>query len=165
MSSVTSQTSDESDTAYIESDLCRYLDVISHGTFAASGPISNAANLGLVINGLGTVGLPLSKRDAVEISRISHRAPFGKGSETFVDQNVRKTWELNPNQYQLRNPAWLKTVDFALREAAKQLGFIDVGIFRARAHKLLLYEPGAFFNKHREWVLSGKFFILSRLTI
>ncbi|MCJ1313988.1 hypothetical protein MMC25_007668 [Agyrium rufum] len=75
------------------------------GTFATSGALPNAANPGLYITGLGGIGLPLSKNDAERLARMCHRAPFGKGTETIADTKVRNTWELNPTQFKLENPA------------------------------------------------------------
>ena len=48
--------------------------------------LSNAANPGVLVEGLGKIGLPRSERDALELCRISHEAPFGKVTETFVDK-------------------------------------------------------------------------------
>ena len=139
----------------IKEDLCNYLQVIDNGKFATSGPVAYAKNPGLFVNGIGKVGLPLSDRDAADLSRASHEAPFGKGSETYVDPTVRKTWELNPNQFELRNPAWTFTLQHVVEKVAKELGVIDgASNIRAELHKLLLYEPGAFFEKHREYVPS-----------
>ena len=139
----------------IKEDLCKYLRVIDSGKFATSGPVTTASNPGLFVEGIGKVGLPLSDRDAADLSRISHEAPFGKGSETFVDLNVRKTWELNPNQFKLRNPAWPSTLRDIIAKVAQDLGILDgVSSVRAELHKLLLYEPGAFFEKHKEYVAS-----------
>ena len=141
-----------SDRLDIKEDLCNYLQVIDSGNFAASGPVTNARNPGLFVQGIGKIGLPLSDRDAADLCRVGHEAPFGKGSETFVDPTVRKTWELNPNQFELRNPAWPLTLQEVVTKVAEELGVID-GAFgiRAELHKLLLYEPGAFFDKHREY--------------
>jgi hypothetical protein len=60
------------------------------GSFATSGTLSHAPKSGLYIDGLEVVGLPLFKRDAAELGKICHEAPFGKGSETIVDTTVRK---------------------------------------------------------------------------
>lgn len=89
------------------------------------------------------------------MSRVSHEAPFGKGNETFVDPIVRKTRELNPNQLELRDPAWPLTVQEVVKKVAKEHGVFDgaPGI-RAELHKLLLYEPGAFSDRHREYATS-----------
>lgn len=139
------------DSLAINDQLDNYLSVIGHGTFATSGRLSTAANPASNINGLGRVGLPLSDRDAAAIAKVCHEAPFGKGSETRVDHSVRKTWELNPDQYQTRNPAWHGTLYEAVRKAGQDLG-VRTGFASIRAvpHKLLLYEPGAFFDTHRE---------------
>lgn len=144
-----------SDWLDIKEDLCNYLQVIDSGNFAASGPVTNARNPGLFVQGIGKIGLPLSDRDAADLCRVGHEAPFGKGSETFVDPTVRETWELNPNQFELRNPAWPLTLQEVVTKVAEELGVIDgASGIRAELHKLLLYERGAFFNKHREYAAS-----------
>ena len=74
----------------IKDNLSEYLEFIGSGTFATSGSLPNAANPGLRIEGVGNVGLPLSDRDAIDIARVCHEAPFGKGSETRVDRAVRR---------------------------------------------------------------------------
>ncbi len=140
------------DSLDIKEDLCNYLQVIDSGKFATSGPLANASNPGLFVNGIGKVGLPLSERDAAGIGRVSHEAPFGKGSETFVDATVRKTWELNPKQFELRNPAWRSTLHEVIGKVAQELGVVaGASSVRAELHKLLLYERGAFFDRHREY--------------
>lgn len=143
------------DSLDVREDLCMCLQVIDSGKFATSGPMTTASNPGLFVEGIGKVGLPLSDRDAADLSRISHEAPFGKGSETFVDLNVRKTWELNPHQFKLRNPAWPSTLQNVVAKVAQDLGVVDgASSVRAELHKMLLYEPGAFFEKHREYAAS-----------
>ena len=135
----------------VKDHLRNYLEVIDKGSFATSGALRGAANPGIFVEGIGKIGLPLSERDAKDLCRKSHEAAFGKGSETYVDSTVRKTWELNPSQFEIRNPAWKETVDNAIGHVAEQLGVIDAskGI-RAELHKMLLYEEGAFFDTHRE---------------
>ncbi len=63
--------------------------------FASSGTLPFVMNPAISISGLGRIGLPLLKRDAKLVSRVSHEAPFGKGSDTIVDHAVRQTKELN----------------------------------------------------------------------
>ena len=141
-----------SDSLDIKEDLCNYLQVIGSGKYATSGLLSTAKNPGLFVEGIGKIGLPLSDRDAADLSRVSHEAPFGKGSETFLDPTVRKTWELNPNQFELRNPAWPSTLQEVVGKVAQDLGVVDgASSIHAELHKMLLYEPGAFFDKHREY--------------
>lgn len=105
------------------------------------------------INGLGVVGLPLPKRDAAELGKICHEAPFGKGSETNVDTTVRKTCELNPGLFQIRNPRWEACVQDAPGKAGKMPRVIGLeSTIAAELYKILLYEEGAFFDRHREYV-------------
>ena len=55
---------DELDAVHIKENLKDYLEVISNGSFATSRTLSNAANPGIFVEGLGKIGLPLSEIDA-----------------------------------------------------------------------------------------------------
>ena len=121
------------------------------GDFAKAGTLPSAINPGLNVRGLGIIGLPLSEREAVELGKTCHQAPFGKGSETIVDTTVRNTWELNADQFELQNPAWQTTLDEALEQVAAALGIVGGRMnIRAELYKLLLYNEGAFFDSHSE---------------
>lgn len=71
------------------------------GSFATYGDLDDCFDpcFRLVVsgnNGILTyieyrVSTPLSKENAQKIIQASHRAPFGKKSETIVDTSVRKT--------------------------------------------------------------------------
>lgn len=49
---------------------------------------------GLDIEGVGPVGLLLSPEIAPILIKVCSQAPFGKGSSTLVDRQVRDTWEV-----------------------------------------------------------------------
>ncbi|MCJ1401326.1 hypothetical protein MMC11_004538 [Xylographa trunciseda] len=125
------------------------IDDHSAGTYAAIGTLTNPVNPGLSIEGLGGIGLPLTANDAHRIIAICHQAPFGKGCETIVDTAVRKTWELNPAQFLLRNPAWSAMMKDIVINAAADLG-VEANSLHADLYKLLLYEEGAFFQRHTD---------------
>jgi hypothetical protein len=59
---------------------------------------------GLEITGVGTVGLPLTDLQAKEIIKVSSLAPFGRKDQTILDTTVRNTWQINPDQVQIKNP-------------------------------------------------------------
>lgn len=80
-------------------------DVQFDGSFFAFHSFSSFVNPGLHVANYGSVGLPLSIRDAEAITRICSPSPFGKESHTVVDTSVRKTWELNLTSFECRNPA------------------------------------------------------------
>jgi hypothetical protein len=122
-------------------------------SFASSGSCPVEVNPAIFISGLGGIGLPLSERDAKLISYASHPAPFGKGEATVVDPAVRKTRELNAEQFELRNPLWGKVLEAVVCEVATELDVPGgaAGI-RAVLYKMLLYGEGSMFKEHREYV-------------
>ncbi|KAH7068099.1 hypothetical protein BKA63DRAFT_106173 [Paraphoma chrysanthemicola] len=123
-------------------------DVKYQGTFLSSTTTGLYINPALHITKVGTVGLPLSTRDAQAIAAVCKQSPFGKGDETVVDENVRKTWELDNIEFSCRNPAWGAYVDKLAQQAIQNLG-VQVPA-TAQSYKLLLYEEGAFFKAHRD---------------
>ncbi|KAF4810912.1 hypothetical protein CGCSCA5_v010211 [Colletotrichum siamense] len=105
------------------------------------------ANPGLKIEGRPAFPLPLTSSDAEVIKAACREAPFGKGEDTVVDTSVRKTWELNHTQFQLINPEWAGFLQKVYLTAAGGLGLTDVSV---KPHKLLLYEEGSFFKRHKD---------------
>ena len=131
-------------------DLLERLHTIGHGSFAASGSLPDI-NPDLYVEGLGKIGLPLSERDAEALAHVCHEAPFGKGSETFVDTNVRETWQIDAHKVRFRNGKWAEQVNYAVSKVIEGLGIVGAAAtIRAELYKLLLYEPGALFDTHRE---------------
>lgn len=105
------------------------------------------ANPGLRIEGHPAFPLPLTTSDAEVIKAACKEAPFGKGEDTVVNTSVRKTWELNHAQFQLINPEWAGFLQKVYLTAADGLGLTDVSV---KPHKLLLYEKGSFFKRHKD---------------
>jgi hypothetical protein len=131
------------------------LDLIqSSGKFAAFEQLDSFVDPQLVVPGIGRIQLPLQEQTARSLIQACHQAPFGKGEKTVIDTSVRNTWELNADQFQLQSPAWAKYMKRITRSALKELGFDDDDMFgvRAEVYKLLLYEKGALFKPHKEYV-------------
>ncbi|KAF0316046.1 2og-fe oxygenase superfamily protein [Colletotrichum asianum] len=105
------------------------------------------ANPGLKIGDNPPIPLPLAPRDAEVIKAACRQAPFGRGDETVVDTAVRKTWELDHTQFKLSNPEWRGFLTSVGLGAAKGLGLSNI---KLNPHKLLLYETGSFFKKHKD---------------
>ncbi|KAL9013162.1 MAG: hypothetical protein Q9173_002136 [Seirophora scorigena] len=123
---------------------------LSEGRWTKSRPPDKYL-IGKAVHGLGIIGLPLSERGAVELRKACHQAPFGKGSETIIDTRVRNTWELNADQFEIRNQAWQAALDQTLQQVAKALGVAgDSAGIRAELYKLLWYDDGAFFDSHTD---------------
>jgi hypothetical protein len=126
-------------------------NVQTDGSFALFEALNNAPNPGLCLKNTSIIGLPLSDHDAQAIVSASHEAPFGKGEETIVDTSVRKTWEVSPGEFELKNPAWQPYIESIVAKVSTGLGVDTAGKgVAAELYKLLLYEKGAMFKPHQE---------------
>lgn len=68
-------------------------------------------------------------------------------------ESIRKTWEINACDVNLRNPQWAQWVqNSVLPMCAEQLGLLleTRPFIHAELYKLLLYEEGAHFKPHRD---------------
>jgi hypothetical protein len=60
------------------------------GTFYVAGTESMFAP-GLAVQGVGPIALPLLPVQAEHLIAAAERAPYGRGSETLTDTDVRRT--------------------------------------------------------------------------
>ena len=104
---------------------------------------------GLAVKGLGAVSLPLGKTQARKLIKQCRQAPYGKGTETLVDTDVRQTWELDPDHFQLTNPKWEDLVEEIVADVQRELG-LEERKLTPHLYKLLVYEKGGFFLPHRD---------------
>jgi len=129
-------------------ELLKILQLIEKpGSFCASNLIPPCI-LGLNVNNIGTVSFPLQTEQAKQLIAQAHQAPFGWGEQTLVDTNVRKVWELNPEQFTIRNPQWQIQLNTICHSLQTELGIKDEIV--ADIYKLLIYEKGSFFLPHRD---------------
>jgi len=119
------------------------------GSFCVSG--SSAATLpGLEVDDLGPIGLPLTAKQAKELIKQCHPAPYGKGEETLVDPKVRRVWRLEPDRFSLTNPDWDRYIAETVAKVQEGLG-LEKQELESHLYDLLLYEPGSFFLPHPRW--------------
>ena len=138
----------ESIKSYLEEVL---VDVDSTADFALHRALVNITNPGLTIEGVGSIGLPVSPRDVESIIAVSKQSPFGFKSETRVDTDVRRTFELSPAQFKLENPAWSTFMQSVLAEVAAAFDIHGGGQqIHAEPNKLLIYEKDGMFDKHKD---------------
>ncbi len=107
-----------------------------------------AIDPGIEVEGLGAIKLPLKRTTAKQLVATCQIAPYGKGTQTLVDEKVRKTFELDPTRFRLSD-AWNAAIAEILRPVAEQLG-LPADQLEARLYKLLVYEKGGFFLPHRD---------------
>ncbi|KAL8924487.1 MAG: hypothetical protein Q9172_002652 [Xanthocarpia lactea] len=133
-------------------DLRRLIsEVHTSGSFAAFDTINSFVNPGIFIDPIGMLRLPLSEDDAQALAQTSHKAPFGKGNETLVDESVRKTWQIDAANVRISNKDWQLCLDRILEHVAKGLGIPGgPSSIRAELYKMLLYEKRAMFKPHQD---------------
>lgn len=71
------------------------------------------------------------------VSNVEY-APYGRGQETIVDIQLRRTWQIDANRVTLGGKHWQKTLDAIVNRAATGLGVS--GKVKAELHKLLFYK-------------------------
>lgn len=118
------------------------------GTFCTSGELPTVLP-GLEVAAFGQVPVPLTKRDAAKLKKLAQQAPYGKGTQTLVDTNVRRVWEIDAGQVTLTNPQWSGVVQQAVAAAQAALG-LEQQRLEPHLYKLLLYETGSFFLPHQD---------------
>ena len=126
-------------------------EIDSPGTFAVGGSCDGKLIMpGLVVDGIGPIGLPLSKTQAKELANRCEQAPFGRGAQTIVDTSIRNTFQLAPDSFQITNPAWKNDLATITKSVCQDLGVQYNLKVEAQLYKLLLYEEGSFFAPHRD---------------
>ena len=104
---------------------------------------------GLDVEGAGVLPLPLNEETAYKLAGVAVQAPHGRGTETVVDTAVRNTLQVDADLVTLRNPQWDDALDKQVAIVAEELG-VNKSSVRAELYKLLLYEPGSFFKRHKD---------------
>lgn len=140
------------DTIRFDERLTRLVELIESvnrpGEFCTHGRLF-APMPRVVAGGRPTLSFPVPASQAEALIAGAERAPYGKGQETLVNASVRNCWQLGPARVRVEGRTWKKTLDQIVERTAEGLGFPAGGI-RAEFYKLLVYEPGGFFVRHRD---------------
>jgi len=102
----------------------------------------------LEVEGVGRIALPLLQMQAEQLVAAAEQAPYGRGQETLVDTEVRRTWQIDASRVKLGGRHWQKTIDDIVSRAALGLGVN--GKVNAELYKLLVYDADSFFISHRD---------------
>jgi predicted 2-oxoglutarate/Fe(II)-dependent dioxygenase YbiX len=101
----------------------------------------------LEVEGIGPIALPLLPAQAKQIITIAERTPYGRGTETPTDTDVRRTWQVGAKRVQISGQAWEQGLATTVAQAAR-LGV--AGPLEAQLYKLLVSDTGSFFISHRD---------------
>ncbi len=118
-----------------------------HGDFYAAGKTAIFAPT-LDVEGVGRISLPLLPVQAEQLVAAAERAPYGRGEETLIDADVRRTWQIGPEHIRLGGRDWQRTIDAIAAQAVADLGV--AAPVSADLYKLLIYDTGSFFVEHRD---------------
>lgn len=118
------------------------------GQFYATGGIGDCF-LGLYMPAVGDIALPILPQQVQALIEHCEQAPYGRGEDTLVDTEVRKVWQLDASQIQIRNPRWSEVLADLVVQITRQLG-LGKSRVTAELYKFLIYEAGSFFQAHRD---------------
>jgi hypothetical protein len=104
---------------------------------------------GLNVENVGEIAFPLNKYQAELLIQSAQKAPFGKGSQTIFDDNVRSAREIDASKLTFNNPEWEKLLQEIINEIKIDLG-LENYVIDANLYKLLIYEKGDFFLPHKD---------------
>lgn len=103
----------------------------------------------LEINTIGELSFPVNEMLAKSLITIAHKAPFGLGHETVIDNQVRSAWEIDAKQLNFKSKQWEKFMSKVITKTKVDLGIEDSDV-SAHLYKMLIYETGDFFLPHRD---------------
>jgi predicted 2-oxoglutarate/Fe(II)-dependent dioxygenase YbiX len=102
----------------------------------------------LDVDGVGRIALPLLPVQAERLVAVAETAPYGRGEETRVDRDVRRTWQIDPSRIRIGGRHWQETLAELVAGAVLGLGVSEP--VTADFYKLLVYDAGSFFVDHRD---------------
>ncbi len=117
------------------------------GDFYAAG-VSATPLLRIEVDGVGPIALPLLPAQAQQLIAVARRAPYGRGGQTLVDTDVRRTWQIAADQVHIAGQHWATCLQAIVARVATGLGVSDSVL--PELYKLLVYDPGSFFVSHRD---------------
>ncbi|MBK5942172.1 hypothetical protein CCR96_23610 [Halochromatium roseum] len=133
---------------HLANQIAAILSEVQHpGEFYASGTL-DMHPFQLQVEGLGPVAMPLLPAQAEQLVALAEQAPYGRGTETLVDTEVRRTWQIDAAKLQLSGRRWAEDLERVVRQVTTGLGVH--GQVEAALYKLLIYDAGSFFVSHRD---------------
>ncbi|MDE2379594.1 2OG-Fe(II) oxygenase [Bradyrhizobium sp.] len=100
------------------------------------------------VDGVGRLAFPILPVQAERLAAIAEAAPHGRGEETVVDREVRRTWQVDSAKVRIGGCHWEKTLAALVADTALGLGVSEP--VAADFYKLLVYDAGSFFVDHRD---------------
>lgn len=103
----------------------------------------------LKVASIGELSYPINAAQAKMLIENAHKAPYGQGSKTLVDSDVRSCWEIDAANLTFTGNGWQGFLNKVLKKIKPDLGIEDYEI-SASLYKMLIYEKGDFFLPHKD---------------
>jgi len=100
------------------------------------------------VDDVGRIAFPILPVQAERLVAMAEAAPYGRGVQTVVDRDVRRTWQIDPAKMRIGGRHWDKTLVELVADIALGLGVSEP--VAADFYKLLVYDAGSFFVDHRD---------------
>lgn len=123
-------------------------EIKGNGSFICHG-VQSFLFPGMQIRNADEIGFPINTIQIKELIKAAHKAPFGKGSKTVLDTNVRSVWEIDASEIKFNSKDWGKFVAGIVEQIKPDLGLEGFSV-SANLYKLLIYEKGDFFVAHKD---------------
>jgi hypothetical protein len=94
------------------------------------------------VDGVGRLAFPLLPVQVERLVAIGEAAPYGRGEETVVDRDVRRTSQIDPGRIGISGRHWEESLAVPVADAACGLGIGEP--VSADFYKLLVYDAGSF---------------------
>ncbi len=117
------------------------------GDFCCAG-ISDLHPPPLEVDGIGRIALPVLPAQAAQLIAAAEQAPFGRGTETLIDTQVRRTWQIAADRLHIGGRHWPATLQAIVTRVCTGLGVTTAVV--PEPYKLLIYDLGGFFISHRD---------------
>ena len=107
------------------------------------------------VDGVGRLGFPLFSLAVKALMDVSNKAPYGQLDQTLFNTDVRDAWQIDATKITLGGgDVWTAYLTETVRDHCSHLGisndrFDRLGI-QANLYKMLIYEEGGHFLKHRD---------------
>jgi len=109
-------------TANLTDELASVLSIVSvPGDFHAAGTVSVQLPR-LEVQGVGPIALPLLPAQTQQLIAAAERAPFGRGADTIVDTQIRRTWQIAADRVRIEGRGWAQTLTSIVAQATEGLG-------------------------------------------
>ncbi|MEN0063388.1 MAG: 2OG-Fe(II) oxygenase [Myxococcota bacterium] len=123
---------------------------VAHQRAFAACHQESAQGLGFTVEGVGECRLPLSQSRIEALLSQATPSPFGYRDQTLHDRTIRDSWEIPGSRVHLDSKLWSMRFMRGLNEIVRGLGFPPDVRVEPKLQKLLLYETGQFFARHRD---------------